>query len=112
MFARDYAEQNRVQAKNAHIPPPIGATDTHIWSDDGEVVSRTFYGRQWRVADSIVLIVGTQYGDGSVARQVEVHAAESSDGELTAAQARELAAALLAAADELDRLNGDEPPFM
>lgn len=110
--AQDYAEQNRIQTDYAHIPAPAGATHTFPWSDDfGDGVSRGFYGAEWPVGEVAARIVGEQSTDGSTTQTIEVRHRERTNGELTANEARKLGLALIAAAEELDRLNGDAPPF-
>lgn len=60
--------------------------------------------------DIEVLIAGTQYADGRVQREIMLYTLDTADGQsltdligpLTLAQARQLAAALTAAADEAD----------
>lgn len=80
---------------------PAGAADVRDWRD----AARRFYGTErtsngWQVP---VSIVGEQYRDGRVDRRIVV--CEGWDlGELDTEQARQLAADLLAAADEIDRL--------
>ncbi len=58
----------------------------------------------------VIEVVGHQYSDGETVERY-VHVNGGGMDELTAGQAREVAAALIAAAEELDKLNGDAPPF-
>ncbi len=110
-IARNFARRNRTQATYGHIPAPAGVVEAGDWSDDGERVSRAICGTERQVADTVIDIAGEQDVDGTTSYRIVLQARESSEGELTAAEARDAAAALLAAADELDRLNGVTPPF-
>lgn len=86
------------------VPVPSGATEVEEWSLDGGT-ARSFGGTK-RLTETLfgvdvrVEIIGTQYIDGSIERFIVI----SDDGLLCPAEARHLAANLLAAADELDRL--------
>jgi len=72
---------------------------------DAELELRCFDGTSWVVKrddkdrDTVVLIDGTQWADGRIERSISV------DDDLTVEQARQLAAALTAAADEADQMN-------
>jgi hypothetical protein len=82
----------------AHIAAPADATHLGEWDDlDTGQWSRNFTGTRHHHG---VLVVGVQHDDGTVGRLVAVH----SDDELTPAAARKLAAAITAAADEIDQL--------
>ena len=90
----------------ADFPVPRGASSVAEWRIDGgtarsfrgtERVTETEYGEDVRVD-----IVGTQYIDGSVERYIVM----SDDSLLCPSEARHLAANLLAAAAEVDRLTG------
>ena len=88
-----------------NLPVPAGAT-ADDWSDftdiDGDHARALLWSRH--DTDKIgVAVDGWQTADGQVIRAVSLYDA---DKELTAADARKLAAALLNAADELDRLDG------
>jgi hypothetical protein len=85
------------------LPVPAGAT-AHDWcrnpmGRDGELIR---YG-SWSSHDAggvTVGVDGAQYADGLVEQHIKLYDAEAT--ELTAAGARELAAALLSAADVYD----------
>ncbi len=111
-LAREMAQQNRLQASLAHIPAPAGAVHVTAWFDDGETTSRIIYGTAWNVGNVNARIIGDQDSDGVTVWKVEFNAVYGTVGDLTAVQAREMAAALVHAADELDKLTGDAPPFM
>jgi hypothetical protein len=101
--ARDHANHNLHDAAHfGHLPDPAGAQFVEHFEDDGHGGwSRRFDGTVRAVDDVHVQVVGAQHTDGRIERSVHVHA---NGVELTGGQARELAAALTEAADELDRL--------
>ena len=83
------------------VEPPADGADDDTWS-------RFFTGTKRDTFGVRVDIVGVQYGDGAIERTISVHA---TDIHLDAATARDLGAALLAAAEELDQLDTNpEPP--
>lgn len=89
---------------NNDIPAPPDATKVTEWERifAVNVLHRFFNGTQ-RGEQVRVGINGYQNGDGSVrTRWIQID-----EQELDAAAARELARALIAAADELDELDGD-----
>lgn len=108
-LAREMAETNAVDARYAGLALPAGAIANDGWTrhgDDGEWVRLI----EWAVIPTHtpavdICVDGRQATDGTFTRQVAVYA---EDVRLTAAQARDLAAALIAAADELDRLDRQE----
>ena len=110
--ARDMAAQNLLQAALADIAAPDGATEVRAWCTDDDGVHRTVYGGRWTVGNTIVVIVGDQDSTGAVTWQIEVQHDERTVGDLTAEQTRELSRVLTVAADQLDRLTGELPPFM
>ena len=102
-------------ANLANVPHPAGAVQVHDWmgprigeEPDGSTdCARYFLGGSWVVernssdTDICIEVDGIQHGDGRVERVVVV------DGDvLTVDQARQLAAALIAAADEVETMNG------
>jgi len=93
----------------ANVPHPAGATDVHDWVDlETDMPFRCFDGSWWvverpeRGEDIDVHIAGTQHHDGSITRDIAVHELHA-DHPLTIKQARELGAALIAAADEAEQ---------
>ena len=110
--ARDYATDNQLQAAMAGIPTPAGAVSVNRWYDDGELTTRDVYGKGCNVGDVNVRIIGQQDSTGATVWHVEFDAVEGTVGGVNAGQVRELAETLTEAAEELDRLNGDAPPFM
>jgi hypothetical protein len=93
----------------ANVPLPAGAVRVDDWYDTGTAEpGRYFVGSSWvvernnhhnRDTDIMILVDGTQYCDGRVERIISVD-----DDDLTISQARELAAALVAAADEAEQM--------
>lgn len=91
------------------MPLPPGAMYVDDWYDiDSPEPARYFRGSSWlikrdnRNTDMCLLVDGSQYVDGRVNRFVVLD-----DDAMTVAQARQLAAALVAAADEIDRNQSD-----
>lgn len=86
------------------LPIPAGATADH-WSSVCTVTGRLVRHLSWwenTVAGIAISVGGTQYSDGELSGpQVTIY---GEDEDLTAAQARELAATLLAAAAHLESL--------
>lgn len=111
-LARDWIATNELQARMSHIAVPAGAVRVSVWSDDGERIGRDLYGSEHRVGNVVATLRGEQDGDGATTWQIEIDPAKHTLGDITAAQARELARVLLDAADALDRLDGTSPPFM
>ena len=108
-IAQTMAERNHLQTTLTHITAPTARAGT--WYDDGANIARTIYGTE-AVLDTVTArVVGEQDSSGAVTAWVEVVENPGTDGGMNAGQARELAAALVQAADELDRLTGDAPPF-
>ncbi|OBH12090.1 hypothetical protein [Mycobacterium sp. E1747] len=94
------------------FPQPADAVRIEEWVIDPggpDSAYRCFTGSSWVVGqperehDTTVVIVGTQHADRSTERGILV---ERLDDELTIGQARELARALMAAADEAADMNG------
>jgi hypothetical protein len=91
------------------VPVPAGATPD-IWQDDTPQPSRVVHGVCRAIEGRDDVLVGTtaiQFADGSVddGSRVEsphVYVETCADRGLTAAQARELAAAILECANEVD----------
>jgi hypothetical protein len=105
--ARTMIERNLRQALCADVPLPADALDelgVTLWEDwDGLRSARMYAVAKLPVAGTNVTIhvVGWQFDDGSSERTVSLLLDEES---MTTAQTRALAAALIAAADEMDRL--------
>jgi hypothetical protein len=109
MMARDHARKNLEDAAMfAHLPTPAGAQRVFHWEDEGDGHwSRRFTGTERGIKQQVgpftkridIDIEGVQFGDGRIERSCFVY---TSGAELTAVQARSVAADLLAAADELN----------
>jgi hypothetical protein len=92
-----------------NLAPPTGATLLDEWDNIG-VVLRAFDGPEWRIkhtpdqgrrADFVVSVVGLQYADGRAERKVIIDCPDVPI--ITAAEARKLGRALIAAADSAER---------
>ena len=98
--ARRCAEDNLAELLFAHLPAPAGALNVSALFLEG---MRCWSGaRRDAAGGNWAGIVGAQYADGRVKREIVVHL-RNADA-LTPQQARELAAALIAAADEADEM--------
>lgn len=85
------------------IEVPVGAIDTYLWEPHLDAWYRHFRGTQRKAAGFHVDICGVQEVAESQTVDREVHMwGGVEESYFTSAQARELAATLLAAADELD----------
>lgn len=89
------------------------ASEWHPWSDDAAVDSRKFRvisGKSFGTNDSVqVHVDALQFDDGTVeyaSISIASRFHDRSPGAIDAAGATRIAANLLSAADELDRLNG------
>ena len=107
-FARQYAEHNLVDAAYADVVLPPGAsTDSEGWGKDlklGGYRRSLLWRSDGNPGDVSVDIDGWQRHDGSFTRHISLWGTDDG-GALTSAQARRIAAMLLDAANELDRLN-------
>lgn len=96
-------EMAELSERLAHIPVPAGATTDSCWStrsDDGDVMRSLEWSRRY-AGRACVHVDGWQGETGHVTRWVSVY---DSLEEMPADEARQLAAALVEAADELERL--------
>jgi hypothetical protein len=109
VVARQMAADNIAQETFAKMPKPLGATSVDTWRADGDrPCIRRFTGpRRGLVAVGgkavTVDILGVQYSDGEIERTISVSADSVDLG--SPHVARELADSLIAAADDLHRLN-------
>jgi hypothetical protein len=102
-MARQWAAKNMTAAAPFnHVAQPTGAVRTFDWQLDGNWF-RDFEGTRRRGRQAHVQIYGRQQADGSTRRWIAVHTRHLNGLDLTAA--RELAAALTDAADEIERLS-------
>jgi hypothetical protein len=95
------------------LPVPAGAIRVYEWADvNSGTPSRYFVCGSWTVdrdggRDLTVSVDGIQRGDGATSREIVLLDGDTEallNPLLTAAQARQLAGALIAAADALDEL--------
>lgn len=101
--ARWEAVQNRTD-REINVALPIGANDAEHWSNDDGLWTRVVNGPSRSVDgfDAAVYRTGIQTRDGAVTWSLYVHVADHD--EMTIAQVRQLADALVEAATELERL--------
>ncbi len=99
--ARDDARMNsNDDLMFGHLPVPGGVVDLDHWVDaGGGLWFRPFTGTVRKVSRATVEIGGEQYAAGSIRRGIRVY---TDDDDMTAAEARGLAAALTDAADEIE----------
>ena len=101
-MAREWAAENATAAAPFDdVAPPDGAVRTFQWQLDSNWF-RDFEGTTRRCGQARVQICGRQQADGSTRRWITVHSRYLNS--LDAVAARELAAALTEAADEIERL--------
>jgi hypothetical protein len=101
-MAREWAANNITAGVPLDdVAPPAGAVRTFHWQLDSDWF-RDFEGTKRRGGQAHVQICGRQQADGSTRRWIAVHTRHLDA--LDAAAARELAAALTEAADEIQRL--------
>jgi hypothetical protein len=100
--AREYVGQNAAGALFADVPPPPDPGTHYPWEHDGDGKwFRFFAGTTREIAGAQVVISGLQSVDGTITRTIAVDGDSES---LDSGQARQLAALLIEAADELERL--------
>ncbi|MDA2891258.1 hypothetical protein PDG61_10090 [Mycolicibacterium sp. BiH015] len=107
--ATESAWRNRAAERYSHITVPPGTTWAGDWSgdlwDSGEPATRHFEATKRCCGHMEVSAGGWQDSNGRTEWQITVQSTEQfNDGQMDAALAREVGAALIAAADELERL--------
>jgi hypothetical protein len=103
-YARQFARLNVARLVLADMPAPPDATRIGDWEEMGEGEwYRSFMSWSCTTEKVLVEVEGHQYNDGRIERWIIDHSGEEP---MTARDTRERAEALLAAAAELDRLNG------
>lgn len=103
MATADDANTHRVHATPTdEVAPPPDAVRTFAWQLDSDWF-RDFEGATYRGGPARVHVYGRQHADGSTQRWIAVYT-RNLDA-LDARAARELAAALTTAADEIDRFD-------
>lgn len=107
-MARQWAAKNMTTGMPfGDVAPPDGAVRTFDWQLDSTWF-RDFEGTARRGGPARVQICGRQQADGSTRRWIAVHTRHLAA--LDPPSARELAAALSEAADEMERLSGRHNP--
>ncbi|MHA0287041.1 hypothetical protein ACXYX3_11375 [Mycobacterium sp. C3-094] len=100
--AREFLSQNAAAVLFADVAPPPDDGVHYPWQPDGDGGwARYFTGTDRKVGSTTVMINGMQHSDGSITRTICI------DGEtesLGPSAARQVAAAIVEAADELERL--------
>lgn len=71
---------------------------------------RPFEGASFTVDHFTATVQGEQFPDGRVVGTIGIYVRDGQP--VTAHEARMIAAAMIQAADELERVTGDQPPFM
>lgn len=106
-MAREFATQNTAATYFADVPLPPEDGHHYPWEHYGDGNwCRLFVGTRRQAGDAEVSIRGTQSSAGAISRSITIDKSDDIDP----AQARALAAALLAAADEIDCLTRTETP--
>jgi hypothetical protein len=100
--ARELAAENTTGVRSGEIVAPPDVAQTYGWQAHGDRVWREFDGSTVRVGEAVIRVVGRQFSDGTCERWISLSATH--DEEFGAEQARELAAALWAVADEAEQL--------
>jgi hypothetical protein len=96
-IARNMAAENLCQTVLSDVPAPAGAVTVDRWEHYSHGWARHFTSGTVQAGPAAVTVHGLQHSDGDCRRWVSVRGAD----ELDTDQARELAAALAAAADTL-----------
>ena len=112
--ARAMIRHNLAQAFCAGIEPPADAVDEPSpWIEwDDNTYQRVYGCWERRAGGVLVQILGFQYSDSRpIERNIFYEDTDKTD-DMTADRARIMAALLSEAAERLDTLNGDTPPFM
>lgn len=96
---------NATQSSFSNVPQPVDATRVFDWgeTDAGHRREREFIGTQRQAAGFTVSIEGVQSGTGAVSRRASVWS-DKRDVPLDSEALRQLAAAINAAAAEIDTL--------
>lgn len=86
----------------ADVPTPAGVTTISEWDDTHtSTPSRFWSGTRRLIGDAEIVLDGTQWADGRVERCLTVYGVNT-DQNMPTDTARKIAAALMAAANELD----------
>lgn len=111
-LARSMVADNLLDALHGDVAPPADAVAVDDWFDMGDDtenhVIRTWTGRSWELGgDGRVAVSGVQDQTGATTRGISIELPGGGD-EMTVEQARDIAAALLAAIAEVGRINDAE----
>lgn len=104
VLARAYAHHNVVASVHGDVAPPADAIDEPTpWHAYDDSYARMYTAANWTLGSSGrgVTIFGWQFVDGRIERYVTVSG--DSDGLMTSDDARQLAAALMEAAEVMER---------
>jgi hypothetical protein len=94
------------------VPAPAGCRFLWHWDpDENGGYERAFEADEWTLGRLAVSVHGSQRPDGSVTAWLNINGV-GSGVDLSTEQARWLADKIALAAEAVDRLNGDSPPFM
>jgi hypothetical protein len=110
LHARRYAHENLIAGMVGEVALPSGATLADNWQENDPQPHRVIFGASWTISDgqTCVLTDAIQFADGSIdiagsPPSIAISYAKTDTGiRLDSAGTRELAAALIEAADELD----------
>ncbi len=101
-MADELAAANTTGVTSGQIAAPPDAARVYGWQTHGERTWREFDGSTSHVGSAVIHVRGQQFADGRCERWISVSA--TTEEEFQAEQVRELAAALRAVADEVERL--------
>lgn len=112
-LARSLAADNLLAVMYSDVAPPADAVEVDAWFDLGDDaennVIRTWTGRSWALRNGgQVRIGGVQDHTGRTTRTVSLELPKGGDGEMTVAQAKAAAVALLSAVSEIGRITEAE----
>ena len=101
-MARHWIDYAQLQADLAGVPAPAGAVRCSSWFRDGDQPTRAAYRQRWIFGGGSVEVSCDQTADGATGPWRAEVAVDQGLVDMNAAQARQLAAALTAAADAMD----------
>ena len=101
-MARHWIDYAQLQADLAGVPAPAGAVRCSSWFRDGDQPTRAAYKQRWIFGGGSVEVSCDQTADGATGPWRAEVAVDQGLVDMNAAQARQLAAALTAAADAMD----------
>ena len=101
-MARHWIDFAKLQTDLAAVPAPEGAVRCSSWFRDGDQPTRAAYRQRWIFGGGSVEVSCNQAADGATGPWRAEVAVDQGLVDMNAAQARQLAAALTAAADAMD----------